>query len=100
MILDGIVLGGQTKGIEAHGEQDVHAVHALLAGNHVHRGIGTGVADVQTIAGGIRELHQTVELGLGGVAVVAGEGFFFLPLGLPLLFNGGKIILHLYHALS
>ena len=98
VVLDGKVLGGQTEGVKAHGEQDVITVHALLAGDDVHSGVGTGMADMQTVAGGVGELYQTVELGLVGVTVGAGKGLLLIPLGLPLLFNGGEIVLQIYHA--
>ena len=43
-------------------------------------------------------LLTAVELGLGGVTVGAGEGLVFLPLSLPLFFNGCEIVLQIYHA--
>ena len=98
MVLDGEVLRGQAEGIEADGEQHVIAVHAALAGHHVHGGVGPGVAHVQAVAGGIGELYQAIELGLVLFSGLAGEGLLVLPLGLPLLFNGGKIILQVDHA--
>ena len=97
VVFDGVVLRGQAEGVKADGEQDVIAVHALLPGHHVHGGGGPGMAHVQAVARGIGELHQAVELGLGGVAGLAGEGLFVLPASLPLLFNGGEIVLQLNH---
>ena len=38
-----------------------------------------------------------VELGLGGVAVLTGEGLFLLPPALPLLFDGCEIVLQINH---
>ena len=94
VVLDGVVLRGQAEGVEADGEQHVIAVHAALAGHHVHGGVGPGVAHVQALAGGIGELHQAVEFGLGGVAGLGGEGLFLAPLVLPFLLDGGKIVFH------
>ena len=42
VVFDGVVLGGEAEGIEAHGEKDVVAVHALFAGDDVHGGVGRG----------------------------------------------------------
>ena len=98
VVLDGEVLGGQAEGVVADGEQDVIAVHPLLPGDDVHGGVGPGMAHVQARSGWIGKLHQAVELGLAGVAVLAGEGFFILPFGLPLLLNGGKIVLQCKHS--
>ena len=56
------------------------------------------MAYMQTVTGGVRELHQSIELGLV-LTGPAGEGLFFLPLGLPLFFDGGKIVLQFEHFL-
>ena len=93
VIFDGKVLGGQTKGVVPDGEQYVVAVHPLLPGDDVHSGIGPGVAHMEARSGGVGKLHQPVELGLAGVPGLAGKGFLILPSGLPLLLNGGKIVL-------
>ena len=98
VVLDGEVLGGQAEGVVADGEQDVIAVHPLLPGDDVHGGVGPGMPHVEPGGGGIGKLHQTVELGLAGAAVLAGEGLFVLPSGLPLLLNGGKIVLQCKHS--
>ena len=81
--LDGVVLRGQAEGVEAHGEQDVVALHAALAGDDLQAGVGLDVAHVHACAGGIGELHQAVELGLG-VVLRGLEGLFRRPAGLPL----------------
>ena len=93
MVLDGVVLRGQTEGVKADGEQDVVALHPLFAGDDVHGGKGSGMAHMQTLTGGIGELNESIELG----ALVAGDGGVGLglfPVGLPFLFNGRKIVIH------
>ena len=92
--LDGVVLCGQTERIIADGEQHIVTVHALLAGDDIHCGIGTGVTHMETLSGGIGELHQTVPLLAGGVTGHGVEGIGLLPALLPFLLNGGKIVLH------
>ena len=99
VVLDGEVLSGQAEGVIADGEQHVVAVHPLFPGDHIHGSVGPGMAHVQAGSGGVGEFHQAVELGLGGVAVLTGEGLFLRPAGLPFLFNGGEIVLQSYHAL-
>ena len=93
MVLDGVVLRGQAEGIEADGEQNVIALHALLAGDDIHSREGAGMTHMQTLTGGIGELNESIELG----ALVAGDGGVGLglfPVGLPFLFNGRKIVIH------
>ena len=79
------------EGIEAHGEQDVVALHAALAGDDLQAGVGLDVAHVHAGAGGVRELHQAVELGLG-VVVRGRKGLFRRPAGLPLGFDDFGIV--------
>ena len=93
VVLDGVVLGGQAEGVVADREQDVIALHALLAGDHVQRRRGAGVTDVQTDAGRERELDQGVELGLVGADLRLVDLLIqpvFLPFGLDL----GKVVFH------
>ena len=93
MVLDGVVLRGQAEGVEANGEQHVVALHPLFAGDDVHGREGAGMAHMQALTGGIGELDESVELG----ALVAGDGGIglgFFPIGLPFLFNGRKIVIH------
>ena len=93
VVLDGIVLRGQTESIEADGEQYIIALHPLFAGDDIHSRKGAGMPHVQALAGGIRKLDQPIELG----PIVTGNGgigLCLLPVGLPLLFNGRKIVIH------
>ncbi len=91
VVLDGIVLGGQSERIPADGEQHVVALQALLSADDVHGRVGARMPHVQTRARGVRELDQRVELGLGKI-VAGGEGILLLPDVLPLPFDGGIII--------
>ena len=96
MVLDGIVLRGQAEGVIAHGEEHIVAVHPPLPGHHVHGGIGPGVAHMESLAGGIGELHQGVKFGL----VPAGLGMVTVLLGpavLPFALNAVKLVLQSDH---
>ena len=64
VVLDGIVLGRQAESVPADREEHVIALHAALAGDDVHCRVAARMADVQTRAGGIRELDQRVEFRL------------------------------------
>lgn len=82
MVLDGIVFGRQTEGVKADREQNVVALHPALAADDVHRRERARVSNMQTLAGGIRKLDQTIKLR----PRVAGDGcerLFFLPARLP-----------------
>ena len=93
MVFDCKVLGGQTKGVEADGEQYVFALHALFPGNGVHCRVGTGMPYMQTCAGGVGKLHQCIEFFLIR-AVFRGKHLAVSPDLLPFLFDGSKIIFH------
>ena len=93
VVLDGKVLRRQAESVKADGKQDVVALHALLAGDDVHGREGARMAHVQSGRGGVRELDQAVEL-RPRVPGDCGVGFGFLPVFLPFLLNGRKIVLH------
>ena len=96
--LDGVVLRGQAEGVVPDGEQHVVSFHPPLAGDDIHGRVATGMPHVQPHARRIGELDQRIKLGL----VVAGlgvEGAFLLPIGLPFLFDGFRIVDgYLFHA--
>ena len=94
VVLDGVVLRGQAKGIKADGEQHIVALHPLFPADDVHSGEGPCVAHMEALTGGIGELDEAVELLPGLVPGDGGEGLFLQPLLLPFLFNGCKIVLH------
>ena len=94
VVLDGVVLRGQAKGIKADGEQHIVALHPLFPADDVHSGKGAGMAHMEPLTRGIRELNEAVKLFTGLVAGHSGKGLFLQPLLLPFLFNGCKIVLH------
>ena len=92
VVLDGEILRGQAERVVADGIQHVVALHAALAGDDVQRRVGAGMAHVQPVSAGVRELDQAVILGL-----VRGElGFEHAAVGpflLPFRFNGFRVVL-------
>ena len=89
--LDSILLGRKAKRIPTHRMQDVEALHALVAAENVRRRIALGMPDVQACARRIREHVEAVEL-LAGAVRVRLKGLLFEPVLLPLLLDGGEII--------
>ena len=49
------------------------------------------MTDVQTMSGGIRELDQAVELGLG-IIIGGGEGIVLFPVQLPFALDLGRVV--------
>ena len=96
LVLDGIVLRGQAKGVPADGEQHIIALHAALAADDVHGGVGPGMAHMQPRSGGIRELNQSVKLRLGKI-ILRLKGMGLRPDFLPLLLNGCGVVILLVH---
>ena len=90
IVLDGGVLGGQTKGIEADGVQHVVAAHAGLTGHGIADGVVARVAHVQ-VARRIREHLEHILLGLGGVGV-DGKEVGVLPGLHPPGLNGLRVV--------
>ena len=96
--LHGILLGRQAEGVVAHGVQHVLALHAVVAADHIGGEVAQRVADVQALAGRVREhVHREVgraafcvmALAVLQVAVDVGgpEGAFVIPDLLPFLFD-------------
>ena len=96
LVLDGIIFRGQAEGVPADGEQHVVALHAALAADNVHGGIGPGMAHMQPRPGGIRELDQPIKLGLAVIRFRL-KGMGLRPDFLPLLFNGCGVVILLVH---
>ena len=96
MVLDGIVLGRQAEGVKADREQNVIALHPALAADDVHCRERARMADVQALAGGVRELDQAVKL-RPRVTGDGCKGLFFLPARLPFFLDRLEIVLHNIH---
>ena len=91
--LDGILLRGQTVGVEAHGVQHVEALQTLVAAVDIARNIPQRVSHMQACATRIRKHIQHVVVRL--ITLVAhAVDTFFRPLPLPLLLYFLKIIFH------
>ena len=90
VVLDGGILGGQTKGIEADGVQHVVAAHAGLTGHGIADGVVARVAHVQ-VARRIREHLEHILLGLAVVGV-DGKEVGVLPGLHPLGLNGLRVV--------
>ena len=95
VVLDGVVLGGQTEGVPADGIQHIVTLHPALSGHHVQGGIRPGMTHVQTLPGGVGELDEGVILGLVR-AVLSMEHPGLFPGLLPLRLYGFVIVFHLY----
>ena len=92
VVFDGIVLGRQAERVPAHRIEHIIALHALLARDDIQRGVRARMADVQALAGRVRELDERVKLLL--VAAVLGlEAVRLVPDVLPLLFDLFMIVL-------
>ena len=89
-VFQGGVFGRQTKRIPTHGHQDVVALHAQMAREHVVDGVVAHMAHVQ-LAAGVRQHRAGVVL---GAAVVFGDAVnvCIAPSGLDGLFNVGCFV--------
>ena len=96
MILNGKILRGQAEGVEADGEQDVKPVHSLFPGDHVHGGIGPGMAHMEACGGGIRKFHQSIELRLVST-IFTMKGLLCQPSFLPFGLDRCEIVLQSNH---
>ena len=96
--LHGILLGRQAEGVVAHGVQHILALHAVVAADHVGGEVAQRVADVQALAGRVREhVHREIGRAAFGVMALAvlqvavdvggPEGAFVIPDLLPFLFD-------------
>ena len=82
VVLNGVVLCGQAKGVVPNGKQHIFPLHPLFPGNDVHGGVGPTVTHVKACAGGVWELKQGIEL-LLFAAVLCGVQVLLLPNFLP-----------------
>lgn len=91
--LDGVLFGGQAKGVEAHRVQDVEAPEAFVAGQNVGSDIAQRVADVQACATGVREHVEDVVLRL--ISLVFNlVGVVFLPPPSPFRLDFARSVFH------
>ena len=92
------VFSRQTVSIEADREEDIIALQSALSADDLKAGISLDVTDVHTVAGGIREFNERIELFLIR-AVHSAEGLVLIPVILPLFFDFGKtVFLHIKKA--
>ena len=103
--LDGKLFCRQTKGIKAHGMQNVFAAHALEPCLDVGRDIAQRMADMQANPAWIGEHVQDnafflacVEIGIAGIWRTI--GIVFTPISLPALFKFPRTFLIVRHAQS
>ena len=95
MVLDGVIFRGQAKGIPAYGIQHIVSLEPALSRHHVQRGIGAGMAHMQSLSRGIGELNESVIFGLVRT-VYRMENAGLLPLFLPLRLHGLVFIFHIH----
>ena len=91
--LDGVLFGGEAEGVVAHGMQHVEALQALVTAIDVAGDVAERVADVEARPGGVRDHVEHVIFGFGRV-VPGFEGVVLGPVGLPLLLDRCKIVVH------
>ena len=56
----GVLFGGQTEGVPAHGVHYARAFHAIVAADDVGGGIPFGMSHVEPISAGVREHIQDI----------------------------------------
>ena len=94
LVLDRGVLGRQAERVPAHRLQDVVALHAHVAGQHVAHGVVAHVAHMQPPAG-VRKHAQAVVLAARGV-FGDGKGAPGRPKGLGVALNSGVVVSFLH----
>ena len=94
--LDRVLLGREAEGVPSHGMQDLEALHALVAAEHVGRGVPLGMPYMQTSPGWIREHVEAVKLRLLAARSLRRlESLVLQPVLLPFSLNGNVIVVHL-----
>ena len=91
--LNGILLGGQSVGVVAHGVEHVESAQALVAGIDIRCDVAQRVSHVQSRAAGVGEHVEHVVL---RPALVFRHlvGLLLHPPFLPFLFNLPEIVFH------
>ena len=88
---DGVLLGRQAEGVEAHRVHHRRAPHPLEPRDDVGRGVALRVADVQSVAARVGEHVEHVGLA-GRRESRRGEGVVRVPPVLPLRFNARRLV--------
>jgi hypothetical protein len=84
----GVLLCGQAERVPAHRVQHVEAAHSLVASDDVRRRIAFGMADMEPIAGRVREHVEHVVFRLRRVDLRGrAKRGLTVPIGLPLRFD-------------
>jgi hypothetical protein len=73
--------------------QDIEASHPLITSNDIGRGVAFRVADMQTLARGIREHVKHIKFRLGAI-LVGPKCRVFLPVALPFRLNALRVVSH------
>ena len=92
--LDGVLLGGETERVVAHGVQDVEALEPLVARIDVRGDVPQRMPHVQACPRGVGEHVEDVVFGPRGVGGHL-VGAALLPALLPLGFDLSEIVFHL-----
>ena len=82
VILDRIVLRGETERIPPHGIEHIISLHSSLSGHNIKCSIRSGVTNMKSLPGGVRKLYQCIILRLG-IIVGGGECLLPVPDSLP-----------------
>ena len=91
--LDGVVFRGKAERIKADREQDVIALHAAFSREHLNGAVGFDMSYMHTLAGRIRELHESVPLRLF-VKIHRLERIGVGPCLLPFRLNFTEVVFH------
>ena len=89
-----VLLRRQAEGIIAHGVQHIVALHPLHAGHDVRCRVAFRVTGVEAHTRGVRKHIQHIVFRLGKIPYIRIECVVFLPIFVPLCFNGSKIVIH------
>ena len=97
--LDGILLGGKSKGVITHGMEDIETLQSFVTGENVTGDIAQRMPDMKPRTGRIRKHVENIELWLGRIRL-GPESTFLRPIGLPFAFNFPEIVIHYLSVIS
>ena len=92
--LDGVLLGGQTEGVEAHRMEYVEAAEPFVARIDIGGDVTQRVSHVQSRSRGVGEHVQDIIFGTGRINLHL-IGMAALPFALPARFDLAEIIFHM-----